>query len=98
MMKAAQPELSNDVPSPPFAQGWGLGLHLFTEDLPGMRHAGSGDWAGLLNRYYWLDRSSGIAMAFLTQLLPFFDERAVQSALGIEQAIYAGISAPAQRA
>ncbi len=95
VMKSAIPELSNDVPSPPFSQSWGLGLHLFTEDLPGMRRAGSGDWAGLCNCYFWIDRASGIAVTFLTQVLPFYDEGVVQTALAIEQAIYAGIAAPA---
>lgn len=95
VMETAQPELSLEIPSPPFAQGWGLGLHLFTEDLPGMRHAGSGDWAGLFNCYYWIDRTAGIAVAFLTQTLPFFDPRTVEATLAIEQAIYAGIAAPA---
>lgn len=92
-MKSAMPELSNDVVTPPFAQGFGLGLHVFKEDLPGMRRAGSGDWSGLMNCYYWIDRASGIAGAFLTQVLPFFDGAVVEAALGIEQTVYAGMSA-----
>jgi CubicO group peptidase (beta-lactamase class C family) len=95
VMESALPELSNDVPSAPFSQGWGLGFHLFTEDLPGMRRAGSGDWAGLCNCYFWIDRGSGIAAAFLTQVLPFFDQRIVETAQAVEQSIYAGIAAPA---
>jgi methyl acetate hydrolase len=95
VMETAMPELANDIPSAPFAQGWGLGLHLFTEDLPGMRRAGSGDWAGLLNCYYWIDRTAGVAVAFLTQVLPFFDAAVVETTLAVEQAIYAGIPAPA---
>ena len=95
VIKTAMPELANDIPSAPFDQGWGLGLHLFTEDLPGMRHAGSGDWAGLLNCYYWIDRTTGVAVAFLTQVLPFFDAGIVETVQAIEQSIYAGIPAPA---
>jgi CubicO group peptidase (beta-lactamase class C family) len=95
VMESALPELSNDLPSAPFSQGWGLGFHLFTEDLPGMRRAGSGDWAGLCNCYFWIDRGSGIAAAFLTQVLPFFDQRIVETAQAVEQSIYAGIAAPA---
>jgi CubicO group peptidase (beta-lactamase class C family) len=90
VIKSAQPEYSNDVPRAPFRQGYGLGFHVFTEDLPGMRHAGSGDWAGLMNCYYWIDRASGIAATFLTQVLPFFDAKIVETTLGLEQAIYAG--------
>lgn len=88
--KSTMPELTNDIPSLPFEQGWGLGFHLFTEDLPGMRRAGSGDWAGLYNCYYWIDRSAGIAAALLTQVLPFFDARIVELLQALEQAIYAG--------
>jgi methyl acetate hydrolase len=95
LMKAAIPELSNDVPAPPFAESWGLGFHLFTEDLPGMRRSGSGNWAGLFNCYFWIDPASGVASAFLTQVLPFFDARIVELTLALEQAIYAGIASPA---
>ncbi|HYC55008.1 MAG TPA: serine hydrolase domain-containing protein [Candidatus Binatia bacterium] len=85
---SAVPELSNDVATPPFCQSWGLGLHLVLEDVPGMRRAGTGDWAGLFNSYYWIDRSAGIAGAFFTQILPFFDLGAVQTAMAVEAAVY----------
>jgi methyl acetate hydrolase len=49
VMRSALPELTNEVPSMPLRQGWGLGLHLMLEDLPGFRRAGTGDWAGLFN-------------------------------------------------
>jgi hypothetical protein len=91
-IKSEMPELSNDVTSPPFAQGFGLGLHVFTEDLPGMRRAGSGDWSGLMNCYYWIDRASGIAAVFLTQVLPFYDAAILGAGLAAEQAVYAGLS------
>jgi CubicO group peptidase (beta-lactamase class C family) len=95
IMRSAIPELSNDVPALPFRQGWGLGLHLMLEDVPGMRRAGSGDWAGLFNSYYWLDRTTGITAAIFTQLLPFFDARMVDTLLQFEQAVYAEVAAPA---
>jgi methyl acetate hydrolase len=94
IMRSAIPELTNDVPAMPFRQGWGLGLHLTLEDLPGMRHAGSGDWAGLFNSYYWVDRTGGIAAAIFTQLLPFFDARMVETLLEFEQTVYAQVGAP----
>src|SRR3712207_6873268 len=52
-----------------------LGFSLVLEDIPGMRRSGTGNWAGLFNCYYWLDRESGVAAALMTQLLPFFDLR-----------------------
>lgn len=95
VMVSTVPEMSNDVPAMPFRQGFGLGLHLVFEDIPGMRRAGTGDWAGLFNCYYWIDRPTGVAGAFLTQVLPFFDPPVVEAALGFEGAVYAEVGAPA---
>jgi methyl acetate hydrolase len=95
VMTSAMPELSNDVPSLPVAQGFGLGFHLVFEDLPEMRRAGTGDWAGLANCYYWIDRKTGIAAAFLTQVLPFFDARIVETLAQFEGSVYAAVGAPA---
>lgn len=94
--KSTMPELSNDVPPLPFGQTFGLGLHVFTEDLPGMRRGGSGDWSGLCNCYYWIDRTSGVAGAFLTQVLPFYDGQLLEAVLGSEQAVYAEMLAASQ--
>ena len=93
VMGSAVPELTKEVPALPFRQGWGLGLHLLLEDVPGMRKAGSGDWAGLFNCYYWLDPASGVTAAIFTQLLPFFDERMVETLLQFEEGIYAQLGA-----
>ena len=93
VMTSAIPELTNDVPSLPFRQGWGLGLHLLLEDVPGMRRAGTGDWAGLFNCYYWVDPATGITAAIFTQLLPFFDARMVETLLQFEQGVYAQLGA-----
>jgi CubicO group peptidase (beta-lactamase class C family) len=92
---SAVPELTKPVPALPFKQGWGLGLALVLEDIPGMRRAGSGNWAGLFNCYFWVDRSSGIAAALMTSLLPFFDDQMVRTLLGFEAAVYAHLAAPA---
>ena len=86
---SAVPELTNDVPALPFKQGFGLGFSLMLEDIPGMRRAGTGSWAGLCNSYFWIDRASGIAATLMTQILPFFDAGIVQTLLGFEAAVYA---------
>jgi hypothetical protein len=86
------PELSNDVISMPFKQGWGLGFHLILEDVPHMRRAGSADWSGLMNCYYWLDRASGVAAVFCTQVLPFFDPGILDTVIGVERAVYEQLS------
>ena len=92
-MRSAIPELTNEVPALPFRQGWGLGLALVLEDVPGMRRAGTGSWAGLFNCYYWIDRTTGLAGALFTQVLPFFDMGVVQTLLGFEATVYTGVAA-----
>lgn len=93
LMKSAVPELSNDVPSLPVPQAWGLGFHLTLADLPGMRSHGTGDWAGVFNSYYWIDRSKGIGGVLMTQVLPFFDMPVVETLIGFETAVYQQVGA-----
>jgi CubicO group peptidase (beta-lactamase class C family) len=95
VIRSSDPLLCNDIPAPPVPQDWGLGLHVLQTDLPGMRRAGTGDWAGLPNCYYWSDRTSGVCGAILTQAFPFFDMRIVETALGFEAAVYAQVGAAA---
>lgn len=95
LTRSAVPELTNDVPALPIAQGWGLGLHLRHERIPGMRDAGSADWAGLFNCYFWIDRASGLSASLMTQVLPFFDHGVVGTLLAVEQELYAGVTVPA---
>jgi methyl acetate hydrolase len=92
VVHSAFPELCNDIISMPFAQGWGLGFHLVLEDVPGMRRAGTGDWAGLFNCYYWIDRAQGLAGTVMTQLLPFFDAPTLEAAAGFETGIYTAVN------
>ena len=71
---AADPSLTNAgefLPDTP--KGWGLTFQIALEDVPGRRRAGSLAWAGLGNLYFWIDRASGIAGFWGTQLLPFLD-------------------------
>ena len=93
VMRSCMPELSNDVPSLPVPQGFGLGFHLIKVDLPGMRSAGTGAWSGLFNTYYWIDRAAGVGGVIMTQVLPFFDAKIVEAALAFEVAVYAQVGA-----
>lgn len=95
VIHSAVPELCNDITYLPVARGFGLGFHLVLEDIPGMRRAGTGDWAGLCNCYFWIDRKAGVAGAFLTQVLPFFDARIVETTTRFEQGVYGEVDAPA---
>lgn len=93
LLKSMMPALSNDVPAPPVPQSWGLGFHLTLADMPGMRSRGTGDWAGIFNSYYWIDRSKGIGTVLMTQLLPFFDRPVVETLIGFETAVYQQVGA-----
>jgi CubicO group peptidase (beta-lactamase class C family) len=70
---------------------WGYGLLLNTEDVPGMRRAGSGAWAGLLNTHFWVDRTAGVAAAIYTQSLPFVTAEALGMYQDFERALYASL-------
>jgi methyl acetate hydrolase len=87
------PELSNDVPALSVPQGWGLGFQLVKADIPGMRSAGSGDWAGIFNTYFWIDRTAGIGGLLMTQVLPFYDAKIVETMRSFESAVYAQVGA-----
>lgn len=93
MMKSAIPDLSNDVPGLPVPQNWGLGFHLTQADLPGMRSRGTGDWAGLFNSFYWIDRNKGVGGVLMTQVLPFFDMPVIETLMGFEMAVYQQVGA-----
>ena len=92
-MEPTIPELANPVELLDVPQGWGLGFHLYLVDLPGMRSAGSADWSGLFNSFFWIDRKAGIGAVIATQLLPFFDDKMVETILGFEAAVYAELGA-----
>jgi CubicO group peptidase (beta-lactamase class C family) len=89
-MKTAAPSLSNDVD---FIAGmqWGLSFVINPEPLPTGRSAGSLAWAGLANSYYWIDPVKRVAGVYATQILPFFDQKAVAAFEGFERAVYQAV-------
>jgi methyl acetate hydrolase len=76
---------------------WGLGLLLNSEQQPGMRAAGSGAWAGLMNTHFWVDPASGVTGAIYAQTLPFVEPAVYQVYLDFERALYASIGAGSVR-
>lgn len=90
-MKTAAPPFTNDVD---FVAGmkWGLSFLINPEPLPTGRSAGSLAWAGLANSYYWIDPKRGVAGVYATQVLPFFDQKAVQAFEAFETAVYDAIA------
>ena len=70
---------------------WGLGLLLNTVDLPGMRRAWSGSWAGLCNTHFWIDRTAGVTGAIYSNFLPFVTPEAFAMYNNFELALYAAL-------
>jgi methyl acetate hydrolase len=89
-MKTAAAALSHDVD---FVSGmkWGLSFLINPQKLPTGRSANSLAWAGLANSYFWIDRTRGVTGVYATQLLPFFDPRAVQCFEAFETAVYQAV-------
>jgi len=70
---------------------WGFGLLLNTADIPDMRRAWSGAWAGLCNTYFWIDRVTGICASIYSNFLPFATPEAIKLYNDFERALYASI-------
>jgi CubicO group peptidase (beta-lactamase class C family) len=70
---------------------WGYGLLLNTADIPGMRRAWSGAWAGLCNTQFWVDRTSGVCASIYSNFLPFVTPEAVTLYNDFERALYASL-------
>jgi CubicO group peptidase (beta-lactamase class C family) len=87
-LPSADPTLACDFNLGP-GWSWGHGFLLNQVDLPGMRAANSGAWAGLFNTHFWIDRTSGIAGAIYTQALPFGTPDILNLCFGVEMAVYA---------
>lgn len=77
-MISAMPAATNDADFfPGLPCGWGLSFLVNRRPTPQGRSAGGLAWAGLANTYYWIDHGRGTTGIFLSQVLPFFDAKAV---------------------
>jgi CubicO group peptidase (beta-lactamase class C family) len=91
-MRSTNPALSRDADFfPGMVQKWGISFLINTETAPTGRSAGSVGWAGLANSYYWIDRTKGVAGVYMTQMLPFFDEKSIGLFRDFETAVYRAI-------
>ena len=70
---------------------WGLSFMINPTALPGRRSAGSLTWGGLANSYYWIDPVKKVTGVWATQLLPFYDPRAIAAYENFERAVYASV-------
>ena len=94
VLKTTAPALSNDVDFfPGISLKWGFGHMINMQAGPDGRSAGSLTWGGLFNTYYWIDPRRRIAAVFMTQVLPFADNRALRPYRQFERGIYASLKA-----
>jgi CubicO group peptidase (beta-lactamase class C family) len=94
VLRTTAPALSNDVDFfPGIKLKWGFGHMINMQPSPDGRSAGSLSWGGLFNTYYWIDSRRRIAAVFMTQVLPFADNRALRGYRQFERGIYASLKA-----
>ncbi len=89
-LPTADPASSCDFQAGP-GYKWGYGLLLNTADIPGMRRAWSGAWAGLCNTQFWVDRTTGICGSIYSNFLPFVTPEALRLYNDFERALYASL-------
>ena len=92
-LKTVAPPFTNDAeffPGQP--KSWGLTFQINETAADTGRPAGTLMWAGLANSYYWIDRTNGIGGAYLSQILPFADEKSLGLFFDIERAVYQSLS------
>jgi CubicO group peptidase (beta-lactamase class C family) len=89
VMRTAIPALSNDVELfPGISTKWGLSFAINMAQTPTGRSAGSLAWAGLANTYFWIDRTKRVCGVFLSQVLPFYDDTAIDLLTKFETEVY----------
>jgi methyl acetate hydrolase len=92
VLKTTAPALSNNVDFfPGISLKWGLGHMINMQPGPDGRSAGSLTWGGLFNTYYWIDPIRRIVAVFLTQVLPFADDRTLRVYRQFERGIYRAV-------
>ncbi|HEX4985320.1 MAG TPA: serine hydrolase domain-containing protein [Burkholderiales bacterium] len=92
MLKTAIPPLTNDAEFfPGMPKNWGLTFMINEHPAPTGRTAGSLAWAGLANTYYWIDQHKGVAGVYMTQVLPFADEKSLPLYYAFEKSVYQSI-------
>jgi methyl acetate hydrolase len=98
-MISAVPIYTNDVDLfPGMVKKWGLSFMINTGKTPEGRSPGSLFWAGLANTYFWIDPARDVAGVILMQLVPFADQKCLETFAGFERGVYAGLDAAGQRA
>jgi len=89
MLPTMDPTRSADAEFfPGLEKTWGLSFMINEEVAPTGRPAGSLAWAGLRNTFFWIDLENDIGGVYMSQLLPFVDEKVLQAFHDFESAYY----------
>ena len=89
MLETQNPARSLDAEFfPGLPKSWGLSFMINEETAPTGRPAGSLAWAGIQNTFFWIDPTTGIGGVYLTQILPFVDEKALSVFYDFETKVY----------
>jgi CubicO group peptidase (beta-lactamase class C family) len=89
MLETQNPSRSLDAEFfPGLPKSWGLSFMINEETAPTGRPAGSLAWAGIQNTFFWIDPSTELGGVYLTQILPFVDEKALAGFYDFETAVY----------
>jgi CubicO group peptidase (beta-lactamase class C family) len=67
--------------------GFGFQIEAAPAD-PGLRAVGSASWGGINNTHFWIDPRTGVAAAVLMQVLPYYDEAAIDVLRSVERLVY----------
>jgi methyl acetate hydrolase len=93
ILKTTTPALSRDIDFfPGISLKWGFGHMINMQAVRNGRSARSLTWGGLFNTYYWIDPAKRLAAVFMTQVLPFGDERALHVYRAFEAAVYKALA------
>jgi methyl acetate hydrolase len=93
-MRTAIPPLSGEGDLlPGISKSWSCGLMLNTQDNPTGRAAGSGQWCGLGNLYYWVDPVNGKLGLVMSSIFPFMDREVLTLFDELERMVYGHDSA-----
>jgi methyl acetate hydrolase len=89
MLETQNPSRSLDAEFfPGLPKSWGLSFMINEETAPTGRPDGSLAWAGIQNTFFWIDPRTELGGVYLTQILPFVDEKALAGFQEFETAVY----------
>ena len=93
LMETVMPPLSNDAEFfPGLEKTWGLSFMINEAEAPTGRSPGSLAWAGLANSYYWIDPAKGVGGVYMTQILPFADNKSLPLFHAFEREVYRSLA------